>query len=72
MASMHEETSADGASLKRQLSKEAPKDIIELSIHVYKDEVSNLSARSCARVLSPSLVSNLVVLNNLNANLQSH
>ena len=67
---MHEATSDDGALLKRQLSKEAPKDIMELSIHVYRDEVSNLSARICARVLSFSSVSSLLVLNNLNANLQ--
>ena len=67
---MHEATSDDGALLKRQLSKEAPKDIMELSSHVYKDEVSNLSARICARVLSFSSVSSLLVLNSLNANLQ--
>ena len=67
---MHEATSDDGALLKRQLSKEAPKDIMELSIHVYRDEVSNLSARICARVLSFSSVSSLLVLNSLNANLQ--
>ena len=67
---MHEATSDDGALLKRQLSKDAPKDIMELSIHVYRDEVSNLSARSCARVLSFSSVSSLLVLNSLNASLQ--
>ena len=67
---MHEATSDDGALLKRQLSKEAPKDIMELSIHVYRDEVSNHSARICARVLSFSSVSSLLVLNSLNANLQ--
>ncbi len=72
MASMHEATSDAGASLKRQLSKEAPTDMMELSIHVYNEEVSNLSARICARVLSFSSVNNLLVLNSLNANLQSH